>query len=338
MARMYRRKSLLVAAVFVFVAFVVTALLLIDRRPPEISKSTMNDISLTKPAIPAQGAYVGAWVNPQKLSESKSDEPGQKEIQQLPAFNKQLGVHVNILHVYTAFDRPLPADTLKSIQQNGSIPMVDWACTNTQDIISGKDNSIITKYAQSMKAYNKPIFLRWYWEMNQADQNHKSCDGSGSRYAGDFVAAWQHIWNIFQQQGTNNVAFVWSPSGDNDASAYYPGDKYVDWIGVDHYDIDSRNSSGQAAVSSLFDSFYKEWQPHDKPMMIAETGAVASDQVSYFQAIQSLLPSRYPAFKAFVYFDSDGDGNDGKGPWTLSNDGFTALQSLIDSSYFNQKT
>jgi hypothetical protein len=340
MTRMSRTRQLFVIVVLIIIAVGIAAFALIVRhhqtQPP--MPILNNSASLAKPSIPTNGAYVGAWVNPQKLSESKSDEPGVKEIQQLPMFNQQLGSHVNILHVYTAFDRPLPTDTLNSIQQNGSIPMVDWACTNTQDIISGKDDSIIATYAQSMKAYSKPVFLRWYWEMNQADSNHKSCNGSGAKYAGDFVSAWQHIWNIFQQQGAGNVAFVWSPSGDNDAAAYYPGDKYVDWIGVDHYDIDSRNGSGQAAVNSLFGDFYNEWQSHEKPMMIAETGATPDDQVAYFQALQALLPSQYPDFKALVYFDSIGDGNDGKGPWNLSSTGFGALRTLVDSTYFNQST
>ena len=301
--------------------------------------STTSLTGLQKPAIPTTGAYIGAWVNPSGIRKSDQADSGQtdqeagtKEITQLPAFNQAIGTHVEILHLYTAFTSPLPVQTMNSIEQNGSIPMVDWACGNVGKINSGSYDTLITTYAQAMKSFAKPVFLRWYWEMNLNDQSHNSC-GVG-KDAASFVTAWRHIWTIFQNVGTRNVAFVWCPSGDNDAASFYPGDQYVDWIAIDHYDIPSRNGAGAEAVTSLFDSFYKEWSGHNKPMMISETAATPGNQVVYLQALQSAFMSQYPDFKALMYFDSTGK-SDIKGPWNLQNAGFTAFGALAKSSYFS---
>ncbi len=298
-------------------------------------QTTSQSNGLQKPGIPNTGTYIGAWVNPAgtKKSKQSNQEPGTKEITQLPAFNQAIGTHVPILHLYTAFTNPLPVQTMNAIEQNGSIPMVDWACGDVSKISSGADDTLITTYAQAMKSFGKPVFLRWYWEMNLNDHAHKSC-GVGKN-AASFVTAWQHICNIFHNVGANNVAFVWCPSGDNDAASYYPGDQYVDWIAVDHYDIPSRNGTGTAAVTSLFGSFYKEWSGHNKPLMIGETAAIPANQVAYLQALQSMFMSQYPDFKALMYFDSPGKNVPQKGPWNLQGAGFTAFGTLAKSSYFS---
>jgi mannan endo-1,4-beta-mannosidase len=54
-----------------------------------------------------------------------------------------------------------------------------------------------------------------------------------------WVAAWQHIVEVFRQQGADNVTWLWTMNvlGDQTEplSAYWPGSSYVSWVGIDGY-------------------------------------------------------------------------------------------------------
>jgi hypothetical protein len=269
-------------------------------------------------------------VNPNHLS-GRVGEAGSNEVAQLPSFSSTVGgYHPAILHVYARFKAPVPMDTLDSITATGAIPMIDWGCTDLQSIVSGQFDSLIQQYAQTLKSYGKPVFLRWYWEFNQNMQSEQLCGGYGDPSA--YVAAWQHVWTIFHDTGASNVAFVWCPGlkGGNFA-AYYPGDQYVDWIGIDAYD---RSYKGTTAgdFAGIFGGFYSEWAGHGKPIMVAETGAIPMQQPQYFQSIQSQAPSM-PLIKAIVYFDAVGPAAD----WSLQGPGASAFQALAADPYFSFK-
>jgi hypothetical protein len=246
-------------------------------------------------------------------------------MQALP--NLQSGMNLAIVHDYAVWSAPAPIAELDSVSANGSIPMLDWTCGIPDSTVAqGGADATITAYAQALKAYAKPVFLRWYWEMN-IPGTRNVCQSAGG--AADYVAAWRHIWTIFHDVGATNVSFVWCPGiVGSDPAPYYPGNAYVDWIGIDGYD---RHNQGTAAFSGLFSAYYQTWSVESKPMMVAETGAMASDQAAYLAGVQTALPS-YPEFKAFVYWDAV--GKSGKN-WVLAGSGLTAFQSMERSTYFS---
>jgi beta-mannanase len=281
------------------------------------------------PAIPTTSAYLGGWINPNAVTGASSGskgEAGSSEVSDLTPFNQSNGKSLAILIVYAHFTKPLPVATLTAISNNGSIPLLDWLCANVTDVTNGQYDSQITAYAQALKSYGKPVFLKWFGEMNISDKTNSKCDAFNN--GPGYISAWQPIWNIFHTVGASNVAFVWGPSSMEDAAAYYPGDQYVDWIGVDGYD---RKYPGASAFTSEFGAFYNQWSGHNKPMMVAETGALGANQGPYLQEILQSVPTQYPDFKAIVYFDSNASGGD----WTLQGPGLTAFQSLSHSSYFS---
>jgi beta-mannanase len=230
-----------------------------------------------------------------------------------------------ILHAYTLFDAPPSLSTLNAIDANGSIPLVDWSCANVDGVVSGYHDASIKAYAQTLKTFGKPVFLRWYWEMNQDNAAREKC--GGYHHGQDFIAAWKRIWDVFHSTGAANVAFVWCPSANGDASAYYPGDAYVDWVGADRYD---RTMLGGGGFDYLFGEFYAQWSPHNKPMMVGETAATAPDQWRYLTGMLRAVPARYPLIKAVIYFDAPSVN----GSWPLENGGRDAFRTLANSSYF----
>ncbi|MEO8925583.1 MAG: glycosyl hydrolase [Caulobacteraceae bacterium] len=278
--------------------------------------------ALTPPTIPTGGAYLGAWVNPLGLI----SYDGANEIPQLALFNRQIGKPVAVLHVYTLFGDPFPSDTLAAVAANGSIPLVDWSCANVTDINTGREDATITAEAQGFKAFGKPAFLRWFWEMNLNTVAHSNCGAYNN--GPTFRAAWQRLWRIFHQVGATNVALVWCPSAHGDATSYYPGNIYVDWLGADNYD---RANEGVLSLHDSFAHFYAQWAPHGKPIMIGETAATTVDQYLYIPSIGQQLPSTFPQIKAVMYFDAPGNSAN----WSLQGAGITTFRALANTPYFS---
>ena len=122
----------------------------------------------------------------------------------------------------------------------------------------------------------------------------------------------------------------WCPgySGGN-FSTYYPGDQYVDWIGIDRYER-TTNKQPLLSFNDMFSSYYNEWVGHNKPIMVAETAAMGSANQSQYLSSTLSQASGLPQIKAFVYFDSIGPAGD----WSLTGNGVTAFKALADSPYF----
>ena len=262
------------------------------------------------PPVPSTGAYLGAFVAPhQSLDKSQTDI--RLELSEIGNFDGVFGRPLGLVHVFQNWSQPVKDSVLAAFASTGATPVVDWSCTSDANIIDGSQDALITSYADALKAYGRPVFLRWFWEMNLVNLPRNS-NCLGTLGASGYVMAWQHIVDIFQQQGATNVSFVWCPSiagGAGFAAAYYPGNQFVGWIGFDGYDR-AQNSN---FITTEFLPFYEHWLPNQKPMMIGETGAT-SDQASYLANLATDLPATFPGIKAVLYYDSQSTSD-----WTLVN-------------------
>ncbi|MGB7051846.1 MAG: glycosyl hydrolase [Acidimicrobiales bacterium] len=270
--------------------------------------------------MPATGAYLGAWLNPTGVTKGSFVA----ETQALPGIQAAIGRPLTLLHLYVGFNNPAPVAQLQTIDGNGSLPILDWACPpSAAAVAAGSDDAQITAEAQALKNFGRPMFLRWCWEMNLV-ASHPGVEDPAT-----FVAAWRHIWTIFQTVGATNVAFLWCPAATgHDPAPYYPGNGYVGWIGIDGYD-----RTGTGTFGSVFGSFYADWSGQGKPMMVVETGSPATNQVAYLHSVATQMPAM-PLFKGFVYFDAVGPLND----WRLGPTGLAAFGQLARNPYFMPPT
>lgn len=261
------------------------------------------------PAVPTTGAYLGALVAPhQSITQAQGDI--RTSLSELANTESVLGRPLGLVHVFQSWHTPVRNSVLAAFAANGATPMIDWTCTSDASIVDGSQDSLITAYADQLKSYGRPVFLRWFWEMNLVNlPRNSSCLGSlGST---GYVEAFQHIRVLFQQAGATNVAFVWCPSvaGANFGATFYPGDQYVDWIGFDGYD----RHQDPNMLTSVFLPFYEHWLANGKPMVIGETGATV-DQATYLASLAADLPTLFPDIHAVLYYDSASASD-----WTLVN-------------------
>lgn len=258
---------------------------------------------------------------------------GMNQTQELALRHQQLGRNLGIWHVYWDWDSPMPRSSPGAA---GTIPLISWWGTNHAPILNGSQDALIIRAADTLAALKQPVFVRWAWEMNG---NWYRWDGSHNGNNPDgYVRAWRHLHDIFLQRKAVNVAWVWAPNIENvpaaswnDMQNYYPGDDYVDWIGLSAYGT-ARNLPG-----TLFQDFVDRFKVR-KPIMIAETGieehggTVKADWITALH--QWLLLN--PAVGAVVWFDTDDDRSNPQN-WRIdsSPSSLAAFKAMSDDPHFS---
>ena len=180
-----------------------------------------------------------------------------------------------------------------------------------------------------LNTVDTPIFLRFGAEMNVWQT---PADAEAYIKAFRFVADLVH-------KNTDHVAMVWSPNALSgwmmDVNAFYPGDEYVDWVGVSLYLLRHFNArdnwtrqerialscyySGEAAEPMrIMEELVKTYGDR-KPFMIAESGASHTYRMLYGKSvtqkysdwasehlamIYSNLVMTYPQIKVVLHFDN----------------------------------
>ncbi|MEV6600935.1 glycosyl hydrolase [Actinoplanes sp. NPDC051346] len=216
---------------------------------------------------------------------------------------EQLGRDERIAHVFYDWADLLPTSIAGLPAQ--AFPMISWRGTKLADITSGASDELIARTARRLKSLGRPVLLRWGWEMN-GDWYAWSPSRNGKDPAG-YIQSWRRIHGIFAEQGATNVSWVWSlnwnssPAADwNTFAALYPGDKYVDWVGVSGYNLH------REAPDKLFGPIYRSYAAR-KPIMITEVGSVDRGGRTKADWITLLAQwvEAHPAVGGVVWFDTD---------------------------------
>jgi Glycosyl hydrolase family 26 len=212
---------------------------------------------------------------------------------------------------------------MNAVRAHGSIPLVTWNPLNPslgpdqpayslQNIINGKFDAYIVKWAQASKAWGHPYFLRFAPEMN-GDWNPWSEEVNGNK-PGQFVLAWRHVHDIFVAQGVTNVTWVWSPNIDYSTSMplreLYPGDSYVDWVAMDGYNWGNIGAwHVWESFSALFQQTYNDiLSITSKPLMIGEMASTeqAGNKAAWITDAYTIqIPHYFPRIKAVIWFNQE---------------------------------
>jgi glycosyl hydrolase family 26 len=216
---------------------------------------------------------------------------------------RQLGRDERIVHVFYGWSDTLPA-AIGGLPAT-AIPMISWRGTGYAAILNGSADAHIAASARRLAAFGRPVLLRFAWEMN-GDWYPWGGANNGQDTAG-YIRCWRRLHDIFAAQGAKNVSWVWSPNWNNSPGAswnrfqaYYPGDKYVDWVGVSGYNLH------RESPETLFKNIYAAYSAR-KPIMIAEVGSVergGSTKADWIDVFAAWVEAR-PAVGAVAWFDTD---------------------------------
>ncbi|GCB45844.1 glycoside hydrolase family 26 protein [Streptomyces sp. NL15-2K] len=196
----------------------------------------------------------------------------------LTAFTEKAGKRPDLREYYAKWGDPFQPEVNRAVWDNGQLPFLVWEpfSRTVAQIAAGKDDAYIRKFADAVRDYNRPLALSFGHEMNGGWYPW----GGRKTKAADFARAWRHIHDLFRDEGAADVIWVWSPNVINPVpdvrlKPYYPGDAYVDWIGVVGYYA----LSGPTSFRTLFGPTLTEIRRFSrKPFIVAETGVEAGER------------------------------------------------------------
>jgi beta-mannanase len=164
--------------------------------------------------------------------------------------------------------------------------------------------------------------------------------GQNGNTARDLIAAWRYVHERFARVGASNVMWVWSPNTETDQVSFrdlYPGDAYVDWLGVDGYNGGTQLGwGGWRSPQDVFRRSYRSLVALNptKPIMIAETSTVeqGGDKAQWIDDLFNSLPSTFVNVRAIVWFQADHTTR-GEADWRVNSSGaaLKAYQAAVGS-------
>ena len=276
------------------------------------------------------GAYIGTF-----YGQSSSSLRLYEKIGKPPAISAQyLGWSGGFAEGFASANAQIGRITFITWEYNAR-PGEQYENRTLDAITDGVYDEYLTKWAQGMAAFEKPVFLRWGHEMNGdwylwggANNGGGKLDGYGDPEKPDgperFVDAYRYIHDLFAANGANNVLWVWCPNapfstmdsaygstGWNQAENYYPGDSYVDWMCFDGYNwgtssFGQRFNSKWESFDDLFKASYERLQALsiDKPIIIGEFASTkdGGDKAAWVADTFERLEHDYPQIKAIIWF------------------------------------
>jgi hypothetical protein len=245
---------------------------------------------------------------------------------------------------YAQWGKPFPKQYAFRAKEAGAALQVAWEPTN--GLAEVADGSYLRQWAKDAKDAGIPIFLRFASEMN----------GNWTNWYGDpeaYIRAFRLVHDVLAKEAPN-VAMVWSP---NDVpkfsmSPYYPGDDYVDWVGVSLYTEPYENGYGEPMLATSpverLDEVYKLYADR-KPIMISETAVshyanfkqedVSDWALMNLQRLLEIMPKKYPRLKAITYFNVNMKDTESGNNYLLRDNEkmMSAYRKIISDPYYLSK-
>lgn len=294
----------------------------VSTEAPKVVTISYPQLPYNKIQPPKEGCLTGIYTT--KLYRVK--EPSSVE-QTVNYYKEAFGSKPSTFIMMIRLEAGFPAIQAARLAQDNIIPFIHCdtgpkrpglePSLGMKDIVAGKYDNDIREYAEGAAEFGKKYGGFFFTTMEEMNANWYDWGQSS-----EFIEAWRHIWQIFEDQGANQYAtWIWAVSSkvgkrvDNPES-YYPGDKYVDWISFNAFSV-AGNS-----FDSLTDRIYKQMlEKHpQKPIMVEAFARTRDDaQPRWLRQTYGSIKSDFPAIKAAVYWDNT---------WTLTGDHRLSSDSL----------
>ncbi len=188
------------------------------------------------------------------------------------------------------------------------------------DVLDGKYDRYLKNYVREVVDSGAPVLFRLGNEMNGDwcvySSHHTSKDTD------IFKAFYYYIYRLFEEAEADNVIWIWNPNGKsfpdfkwNDALCYYPGDEFVDVIGMTSYNTGTYyESETWMEFDQMYDSLYRKYiELYEKPLMITEfsSSSVGGSKEAWVANMFRSI-DKYDRIKVAIWWDGcdwDAEGN-----------------------------
>ena len=269
--------------------------------------------------MPEGGVLIGATTL--SLARNSAEPWRPEDLVEVNEFEQSARRHADIVMWFADWESSgFDPRQAEAVRRRGSIPEVSWEPWDSRlpvgraqpryrlaRIISGDHDGVIRRFARGVRRYGRPVRVRFAQEMN--GRLYPWAERINGNRRGEYVRAWRHVVDIFRREGATNVRWIWAPVAGGVRPGQYPGDAYVDVVGVSGFN----GGTG---------TFGEEWRPFgvafgptldalhalapDKPMALPEV-ASAEEGGSKAAWISDMFADvrRRRYIRAVVWFNLD---------------------------------
>lgn len=271
--------------------------------------------------------------NPHQFLFGAYDNNTEKTFQPIMDIEQRIDHLLPLIHIYSAWgsepEQRFPMTKANAIYSLGSIPVLTWEPWLTDfdadkqpflrdlasrdykgltDISNGVYDFYLDSFAEDLETYGKPIYIRFGHEMNDP---YRYSWGPQNNSPEEFVNCWKYVVDFFENHGVQNVIWVWSPHpAYGHFKEYYPGDDYVDWLGLGTLNYgDVAVWSQWWSLDEIYGNYYDELSEFNKPIMLTEFGSltVGGDRAQWYEDALCSLQDDYPLTQSVVFFHYNND-------------------------------
>jgi beta-mannanase len=233
-----------------------------------------------------------------------------------------LGIKYSTISIFKQFghqhNKDINISDLAFIRESGKNLMISWEPWNPDEglqqskdylveIVNGSQDDYINNFASSIKDYNSPVIIRFAHEMNG---NWYPWGNSSDKYKN----AYRYIHDKFIQLDISNVKWMWSINNESvpyenisSASKYYPGNKYVDIVGVDGFNFGTVKveSSWRSFEDTFSDAYNFLISTYDKKIVFSEVASAeqGGDKSVWVNDMFDSLNKRFTSVEEIVWFN-----------------------------------
>ncbi|WP_146616518.1 glycoside hydrolase family 26 protein [Kitasatospora sp. SolWspMP-SS2h] len=239
---------------------------------------------------------------------------------ELDSLADKSGTRPTMTEYFVRWNAEFDPKAVAQAYEHGTLPVLSWEPWEGEEaghtdqpkyalstIIGGQHDDYIRRFAQAVAAQKWPVAIRFAHEMNGVW--YPWSESQNGNQAGQYVQAWQHVHDVFAQAGAANVIWIWSPNITRPLPKValpplYPGDAYVDWVGVTGY-----GTKGEQTADETFGPTLTVLRGITaKPILITETGREPSTALKA-QWVSDFFDwlNQQPDVIGFVWFERDTD-------------------------------
>ncbi|CAN5885257.1 hypothetical protein BH23GEM9_BH23GEM9_00310 [soil metagenome] len=226
--------------------------------------------------------------------------------------------------------------TLREVDAAGAVSLVAldlrWSDTPPEKLLAaiaeGHADTAIRTLARQLAAFGAPVLIEPGWEMN-GDWAYpwQGVHNGGDGAPAVFAAAWRRLVDVVRSEGAVNALWVFSPSVGNPVAGrgagnshwnwygyYYPGDAWVDYLGLHGFNAPSIWHTPFLTFHELFDSLSSDRMLSDMTARFPGKGIIISEFASeegapgakaeWIRNAYSIMDA-HPAITAAIWFHMD---------------------------------
>ena len=250
----------------------------------------------------------------------------------IATFAQAIKKQPNLIGYYSGWAEPFPSSFAQKLHYHHMIPYVqiDPTYASVSGIAAGTYDAYLQTYADSVRDFGHAVVIGFGHEMNAPWYSW----GYGHVPAATFVAAWQHIVNLFRADGADNVTWLWTinrdTSGTGRLATWWPGRKYVNWVGIDGY-----YTSPNDTFYTVFGHTIRQVRKVTKdPVLLSETavGPSAVRSAKIFDLFRGLAKDKT---LGLVWFDMQSDHGVINQDWRLEGNPPAEYAFRLGARYLN---